>query len=348
MDDDDESVRLSFDLQNVDRVFEGTPSATTVAIIDDDDPEVRVSFAQSSYSVAEGGTVTVTVELDAEPERTVEIPITRTENGATGSDYSGVPASVTFNATETRKTFSFAATQDSLDDDDESVTLSFDLEEVDRVVAGTPRTTEVAIGDGDVPEVTVSFAEPSYSVAEGGTVTVTVELDAEPERTVVIPITRTPQKDGFSGDYSVVPTSITFNATEMSKTITFMVEDDTLDDDGERVTLGFDLRNVDRVFAGSTPTTTVAIDDDDDPEVSVRFVKSRYSVAEGGDVTVTVELSDDPERTVVIPITRTPRTARPAATTRACRPASASTRPRDRRHSASPPHRTRWTTTTRA
>ncbi len=307
VDDDDESVRLSFDLQNVDRVFEGTPSATTVAIIDDDDPEVRVSFAQSSYSVAEGGTVTVTVELDAEPERTVEIPITRTENGATGSDYSGVPASVTFNATETRKTFSFAATQDSLDDDDESVTLSFDLEEVDRVVAGTPRTTEVAIGDGDVPEVTVSFAEPSYSVAEGGTVTVTVELDAEPERTVVIPITRTPQKDGFSGDYSVVPTSITFNATEMSKTITFMVEDDTLDDDGERVTLGFDLRNVDRVFAGSTPTTTVAIDDDDDPEVSVRFVKSRYSVAEGGDVTVTVELSDDPERTVVIPITRTPK-----------------------------------------
>ena len=194
-----------------------------------------------------------------------------------------------------------------MDDDDESVTLSFELEEVDRVVAGTPRTTEVAIRDGDVPEVTVSFAEPSYSVAEGGTVTVTVELDAEPERTVVIPITRTPQKDGFSGDYSVVPTSITFNATEMSKTITFRVEDDTLDDDGERVTLGFDLRNVDRVFAGSTPTTTVAIDDDDDPEVSVTFVKSRYSVAEGGDVTVTVELSDDPERTVVIPITRTPK-----------------------------------------
>ena len=47
--------------------------------------------------------------------------------------------------------------------------------------------------------------------------------------------------------------------------------------------MGFDLRNVDRVFAGSTPTTTVAIDDVDDPEVSVRFVKSRYSVAEGGD-----------------------------------------------------------------
>ena len=250
-----------------------------------------------------------------------------------------------------RKTFNFAATQDTLDDDGESVDAGLRSPCRSRrgSSAGPQSATEVAIIDGRRPLCHASVSRSRATAwTEGGTVTVTVELSAEPERTVVIPITRTPQKDGFSGDYSVVPTSITFNATEMSKTITFMVEDDTLDDDGERVTLGFDLRNVDRVFAGSTPTTTVAIDDDDDPEVSVRFVKSRYSVAEGGDVTVTVELSDDPERTVVIPITRTPRTARPAATTRACRPASASTRPRDRRHSASPPHRTRWTTTTRA
>ena len=303
VDDDDERVELSFGALP-ERVFAGTPNATTLEIDDDDDPEVTVSFALSSYRVGEGSSVTVTVELDADPERTVVIPITRThQNGATGSDYSGVPASVTFNATETRKTFSFAATQDSLDDDDESVTLSFDLQEVDRVVAGTPSTTEVAIGDGDVPEVTVSFAEPSYSVAEGGTVTVTVELDAEPERTVVIPITRTPQNGASSGDYSA-PASVTFNATDRSKTIIFMAEDDTLDDDDESVRLSFDLRTVDRVFAGDTTETIVKIIDDDDPEVTVSFGQSSYSVEEGSDVVVTVELSADPERTVVIPITR--------------------------------------------
>ena len=303
LDDDDESVTLSFGAMPDERVSEGTPNATTLEIDDDDDPEVTVSFALSSYRVGEGSSVTVTVELDADPERTVEIPITRThQNGATGSDYSGVPASVTFNATETRKTFSFAATQDSLDDDDESVELGFrDLP--DRVVAGMPSATTVAIGDDNDPEVTVSFAQSRYSVAEGGDVVVTVELDVDPERTVEIPITRTPQGGAFSGDYSA-PASVTFNATETSKTITFRALDDTLDDDGESVTLGFDLRNVDRVFAGSTPTTTVAIDDDDDPEVRVSFGQSSYSVAEGGDVTVTVELSDDPERTVVIPITR--------------------------------------------
>ena len=70
----------------------------------DDDPEVEVSFAQPSYRVAEGGAVAVTVELDVDPERTVEIPITRTENGASGGDYSACrPASYSMPASSRRR-----------------------------------------------------------------------------------------------------------------------------------------------------------------------------------------------------------------------------------------------------
>ena len=48
----------------------------------------------------------MTVTLSADPERTVTIPITKTnQGGATSADYSGVPATVTFNAGETSKTF---------------------------------------------------------------------------------------------------------------------------------------------------------------------------------------------------------------------------------------------------
>ena len=110
---------------------------TVVAIIDDDDPIVRVSFGESSYEVDEGGTVTVTVELDVEPERTVVIPISvDNQDGATGGDYSGVPSSVTFHATDMSKTINFAATQDTLDDDDESVELSFGAPPDERVSGG--------------------------------------------------------------------------------------------------------------------------------------------------------------------------------------------------------------------
>ena len=57
----------------------------------------------------------MTVVLSEYPERTVTIPLIRTnQGGATDSDYSGVPLSVTFNATETEKTFTVEAAQDNL------------------------------------------------------------------------------------------------------------------------------------------------------------------------------------------------------------------------------------------
>ena len=67
----------------------------------------------------------MTVTLGAEPERTVDITLIPTNQGASNSDYSGVPASVTFGPTETEQTFTFTAAQDSVDDDGESVKLTF-------------------------------------------------------------------------------------------------------------------------------------------------------------------------------------------------------------------------------
>ena len=85
-----------------------------MSITDDDDPGVTVSFGAATYTAAEGGTATVTVTLSADPERTVEVRITTTnQGGATAADYSGVPTSVTFDAGDTSKTFDFAATQDA-------------------------------------------------------------------------------------------------------------------------------------------------------------------------------------------------------------------------------------------
>jgi hypothetical protein len=65
--------------------------------------------------------VTVKVTLNADPERTVIIPITTTDqDGASSADYSGVPASVTFNADDTEVDINFSASSDSVDDDGEA------------------------------------------------------------------------------------------------------------------------------------------------------------------------------------------------------------------------------------
>ena len=300
-DDDDESVKLGFGNLPT-GVSEGATRETVVSITDDDVPAVTVGFGQDAYTVAEGGTQTVTVTLSADPERSVTIPITTmNEGGGSNSDYSGVPANVTFASGETEQTFTLSATQDTEDDDDESVQLGFGNLPTG-VSEGATRETVVSITDDDVPAVTVSFGQGAYSVAEGGTVTVRVTLSADPERSVTIPITTMNEGGASNSDYSGVPANVTFASGETEQTITFSATQDNANDDGESVKLGFGNLPA-NVSTRAPDTTTVAIADDDVPAVTVGFGSATYSVAEGGTVTVRVTLSADPERSVTIPIT---------------------------------------------
>ena len=301
--DDGESVRISFGTLP-DQVVAGTYSGTTVSITDDDVPSVTVSFEEDSYTVGEGSSVTVKVKLSADPERTLTIPLTKTnQDGATASDYNA-PSSVVFNAGDTEKTLSFSATQDTVDDDGESVKLGFGPSLPTRITAGAPAEATVSITDDDVPSVTVSFEEDSYTVGEGSSETVKVVLSADPERTVTIPITKTNQGGASNSDYSNVPGSVVFNSGETEKTFDFEATDDAVDDDGESVRLGFQNLPA-RVSAGTTDETVVSITDDDVPSVTVSFEQSSYTVAEGSSETVKVKLSADPERTVEVPISAT-------------------------------------------
>ena len=287
VDDDDERVALSFGALP-DGVTEGTNAEATVSIVDDDVPAVTVGFEHGSYSVAEGASVTVRVRLSAVPERTVTVPISRTnQGGASSSDYSGVPNSVTFAGGDTVKSFTFSATDDSVDDDGERVRLSFGALPAG-VTAGTTNVATVSITDDDDPAVTVSFEHGTYSVGEGATVAVRVELSANPERTVTIPISRTNQSGASSSDYSGVPASVTFNSGETVKSITFRATQDSVDDDGEKVRLSFGTPLPARVTEGTTNVATVSIVDDDlpnqPPTVSATAVPGR--VGGGGTVSL--------------------------------------------------------------
>ena len=275
-----------------------------------------VSFGADTYGVSEGSFTTITVVMSHAPGSDATIPIMATNQGDTSnSDYLLSATSVIFGPTDTSKTFKFTATQDSVDDDGESVDLGFGTLP-GGVSAGLVPKTTVSITDDDVPAVEVSFEHSSYSVAESddtstadkreNEVTVTVTLDAEPERTV--DITLIPTNQGASdADYSISATSLTFGPTETEQTFTFTAEHDSEEDDDESVELSFGALP-DRVNAGTTHETVVSINDDDDPVVTVNFEHSSYSVAESDDasttsekeneVTVTVTLDAEPERTV--------------------------------------------------
>ena len=263
----------------------------------------------ATYRAIEGGTANVTVELSADPERTVEVPITTTnQGGASASDYSGVPASITFNSGDTEKTITFTAVQDSLNESGERVKLSFGTLPA-RVSEGTPDETTVSISDsvqGQRTPPTVHFGAATYTVAEGGGVAVAVTLSKAPGSEAVIPITKANRGGASSADYSGVPATVTFDAGDTSKTFTFTAAQDTADDDGESVLLGFGtLPGGITATTSEAAETTVSITDDDDPQVTVSFQQNSYKVEEGKEVVVTVSLSADPERSVTIPLTKT-------------------------------------------
>ena len=200
---------------------------------------------------------------------------------------------------------SFSAASDNVDDDGESVKLTFGSSLPTGVTKGSTDEAVVSITDDDVPSVSVSFGQDTYTVDEGSNVTVTVTLSADPERSVSIPLTKTNQGGATNGDYSGVPASLNFNSGETSKDITFVAIQDSADDDGESVKLGFGPAMPTGVNAGDTGETMVSIADDDVPAVQVNFGTASYAVDEGAQVTVSVTLSADPERTVTVHLTKT-------------------------------------------
>ena len=286
--------------------YAGKTATVGVTVTDDDDVPVKVSFEQTTYTVDEGSSVTVKVKLNADPERTVTIPLTKAnQDGASNSDYSGVPANVVFDSGDTEKTFSFSAASDDDDDDGESVKLGFGSTLPAGVSEGSTDEATISITDDDVPSVNVSFEQASYTVAEGGSVTVKVKLNADPERTVVIPLTKGNQGGAADADYSGVPSNVTFNSGDTEKTFSFSATQDSADADGESVKLTFSSTLPAGVSEGSTNETIVSITDDDLPSsLTVQYSATAYSVTEGGDVEVTVTLNTDPERTIEIPLSK--------------------------------------------
>ena len=113
---------------------------------------MTVQFGAASYTATEGGTAaTVTVNLSADPERSVTIPIIAEGAGGTGSgDYTLSETSVTIDSGDTSATFVVTATDDDVYDGAEALTLSFGDLPSKVTAAGTQGATEVNLVDNEI------------------------------------------------------------------------------------------------------------------------------------------------------------------------------------------------------
>ena len=308
---------------------------TEVTIVDDDTLSTEISLSVSSDSLGEGaGATTLTVtgtlnnDVRSSPTSVTVIVGASIDVAVEGADYETVNEfTLTIDAGQTTgfTTFLLVPTDDAIDEVDEALTVSGTTAATGLVVT----TTSVTITDDDTDGVTVDPTE--VTVTEGGTVTYTVVLDTEPAGNVTVTVNDPTDNTDVTAD----PATLTFTDQNwnVAQTVTVSAAQDG-DAADETATVTHTVASTADADYQGISTDDVAVTLDDVPAVTVSFEQGTYTVAEGSSITVKVQLSVDPERTVTVPINhRPPRAGRPPPTTRGCPPASPSTAATPRRPS---------------
>ena len=209
------------------------------------------------------GGISVALILSAALESAVQIPITVLPGStAAVGDYSGVPTAVSFAQGETSARFQVQATLDTEDEDVEEVVLGLGSLP-DGFTTGDISQATVSIYDA----LRVSFAASEYSATEGGddaVVTVQFEGSLPPNQTgaTTIPLTAEGGEGADSSDWSGVPEELAFSPGDTSTDFVVTAFDDSVEDDGEMVKLGFgDLPEGVIKVAPETATVTLMNDD---------------------------------------------------------------------------------------
>ena len=245
---------------------------------------LSVEFGSSSYTAAEGGDGTmVTVSLSRDPRREVTVPLQLTGvSGATHHDWTA-STSVRFPPGELSKTISVTAVDDDVDDDGESLDISFGALP-QGVTAGPVARTRVSFTDDDTRGVSVDLL--NLVVRLNGRESYSVKLLSKPTAAVTITVTAAgvmvnPSELIFTPDEWSVPQMVTVSASRVGAgSVTHSATGG--DYQSEEVTV---------------PVTV------SDARLSVTLGSAFYTASEGGDdAMVEVLLNSEPEDQVVIPL----------------------------------------------
>ena len=226
---------------------------------------ITVTPTSGLVTTEEGGMASFTVKLDSEPMSDVIIPVRSKEPDEGVS----APRALEFTTEnwDVEQTVTVEGVNDNEPDGSRDYVIELgEAQSDDRFYSGFDPQDVTLTNKEEVPDVSVSFDAARATAEEGkaGT-TITVTLSTDPERTVAVPITITHGGGATADDYSGVPQNLGFAAGEPSRSFTFTAEDDSVDDDGESVVLGFGALP-EGVSAGARDRITVTILDNDESE----------------------------------------------------------------------------------
>lgn len=257
----------------------GSPATHTVTISDHRLPRVQLSTDTSSTTEDNPTQLTLTLDLPAEAESTVELALAGT--ATEGDDFALVAnTTVTFAAGETTATVDVGEIDDALDEEDaETLVVTLANASSNLIIGDVATQTHTILDDDDPPDV--GFTDPNSTVGEAdGTTTLEVTLDAPSGRTVTVEFAVN-GGNAAAADATVegAPGTLTFPPGTVSRTITVDIVQDDLDENNETVVVR--VRNPSNAGLGTATHTLTITDDDDEPQVEFDPAQSDQSIDEG-------------------------------------------------------------------
>ncbi len=241
----------------------GTNTVHTYTI-NDDDGAPTVAFTAISSNASESVTsVNIPVSLSNQSSQTITVDYSVTGGNATGSgtDYTLTNGTLTFVPNDTSENIAFTVVNDILDEVNETVEVT--LSNPSNVTLGTNTVHTYTINDEDSPP-TVAFDSGSSNASESTTsVNLAVSLSTQSSKTVTVDYAVTAGNATGSGtDYTLLGSgTLTFSSGDTSENVGLTINNDTLDEVNETVTIT--LSNPANASLTVPEAHTYTINDDD-------------------------------------------------------------------------------------
>ena len=245
------------------------------------------------------GTVsaTYTVSLSAASGRPVSIDFATADGTATApADYQSGSGTLSFAPGQTTRQITVLVNGDLLDEIDE--TYFVNLSNPTNVTISDNQGLGT-ITDDDLPPA-LSVNDVTVTEGDAGTVdaTFTVSVDTPSGRTVTVDYATADGTAHAPGDYQSRDGTLTFAAGQTSRTITVLVNGDTVDENNETYTL--DLSSPTNATISDGVGIGSIVDDDGLPTLSISDVTTVEGQSGNSPATFTVTLSQASEQTVSV------------------------------------------------
>jgi ribosomal protein L35AE/L33A len=270
-----------------------------VGTITNDDAVPALSINDVGVTEGNSGTVSAnfTVSLSAVSGQTVTVQYATADGTAVaGTDYQATGGTLTFNAGETTKPVTVLVNGDNVNELNETFVVNLT----------NPGNATIADNQGvgtivnDDAQPTISINDVSQAEGNSGTTsfTFTVSLSAVSSQTVTVNFATANGTASAGNDYQSASGTVTFNAGEMSKPITVLVNGDVLNEANETFFVNLTVPTNTTINDGQGLGTIT--NDDGVPSLSINDV----GVTEGNSGTVsagfTVSLSAASGQTVTV------------------------------------------------